>query len=329
MKTVAVVGLGSIATRHRRNLKLIFPQSRLLSMSASGRVPKEDVTDCDEIVSSIPELIVAGVELVIVASPAPFHARHALPLIKAGVPTLIEKPLSMTPTDSRILVEAGQKYATPVCVGYCLRYLPSALSIKKAIESKTIGNIYNAYIEIGQYLPDWRPSKDHRESVSAQAHLGGGALLELSHELDYAQWLLGELRLSHAILRRSDELSLDVEDCADLIMLNDCNTVINIHLDFLQRKAYRKCRFVGANGTMEWDLIQNELKLIRTSGEHILYSGPNWDKNQMYINMVRDFVNNIEGKPHLCVDLDQAHQTVELIEVIKSYDSKNPTDKVS
>ncbi|MGF1740827.1 Gfo/Idh/MocA family oxidoreductase [Vibrio profundum] len=325
MKTVAVIGLGNIATRHRRNLKLLFPQSKLLAMSASGRIPEEKVFDSDEVASSIQDIIASQAEFVIVASPAPFHAKHALPLIEAGIPTLIEKPLSMTLSDSRILLEASNKYATPVCVGYCLRYLSSALIIKEAIEKAKIGLIYNAYIEIGQYLPDWRQSKDYRDSVSAQAHLGGGALLELSHELDYAQWLLGRLKLSHAILRTSDELVLDVEDCADLLMLSENNVVVNIHLDFLQRKAHRKCRFVGSNGVLEWDLIQNELKLIRPDGEYVLYSDSSWDKNQMYLNLIRDFVNKINGKPHNCIDLEQASQTVELIEVIKSYDVKRAT----
>ena len=322
MKTVAVIGLGNIATRHRRNLKLLFPQSRLLVMSASGRVPQNVISDCDEVVCSLSELITAEVELVIVASPAPFHARHALPLIEAGIPTLIEKPLSMTSTDSQILVEAAKKHMTPVCVGYCLRYLSSALFVKEAMGKELIGHIYNAYIEIGQYLPDWRPNKNYRDSVSAQAHLGGGALLELSHELDYAQWLFGRLKLNYAILRTTDELSLDVEDCADLLLQNDNHTVVNIHLDFLQRKAHRKCRFVGSKGVLEWDLIQNELKLIQPDGETILYSDASWDKNQMYLNLVRDFVHNIEGGSHSCIDLEQAAQTVELIEAIKSYDAE-------
>lgn len=326
MKSVAVIGFGNIAMRHRRNLKLLFPQSRLLAMSSSGRVPQETVSDCDEVVSSLSDLITAEVELVIVASPAPFHARHALPLIEAGIPTLIEKPLSMTFTDCRVLVEAARKFMTPVCVGYCLRYLSSAIFVKEAIENELIGCVYNAYIEIGQYLPDWRPSKNFRKSVSAQAHLGGGALLELSHELDYAQWLFGHLTLSHAILRTTDELSLDVEDCADILLLNDKQTVVNIHLDFLQRKTHRKCRFVGSKGVLEWDLIQNELKLILPEGEKILYSDASWDKNQMYLNMVRDFVHKIEGSSHSCIDLEQATLTVGLIEDIKSYDA-NKTNK--
>ncbi len=55
MERVAVVGLGNIATRHRRNLKQLFPNALLYAMSASGRVPQETVNDADLLVTSIEE----------------------------------------------------------------------------------------------------------------------------------------------------------------------------------------------------------------------------------------------------------------------------------
>ncbi len=71
MKCVAVIGLGNIATRHRKNLKQLFPDSRLVAMSASGRIPQEAVSDCDVVVGEVNELITHKVELAVVASPAP------------------------------------------------------------------------------------------------------------------------------------------------------------------------------------------------------------------------------------------------------------------
>ena len=317
MQTVAVIGLGNIAKRHRSNLKNLFPSCKLLAMSASGRLPDELISDCDEVVSTIDEVIKSRTELVIVASPAPFHVQHTLPLIKAGIPTLIEKPLSTTSLDSELLIKTSKMYNSVVSVGYCLRYLPSTRHVKNALDSGVIGKLYNAYIEIGQYLPDWRSGIDYRKSVSAQEKLGGGALLELSHELDYAQWLLGMLDLKHAILRRSEELDLSVEDSVDLVFLNGSNAVVNVHMDMLQRKAYRRCRFVGSAGVLEWDLIKNSLYLIDCESTVSLYNEPNWDKNQMYLNMLSDFICKIEGKAHSCIDISEAHRTVELIEEIK------------
>lgn len=318
MERVAVIGLGNIATRHRRNLKQLFPNTKLYAMSASGRIPQETVNDADHLVTSIDALIELRVQFVIVASPAPFHASHAIPLIKAGIPVLIEKPVTAALDEVKMLQRAASQYQTPVSIGYCLRYLSSAIEMKKQLSSGKVGHLYHAHVEIGQYLPDWRPSKDYRDSVSAKTSLGGGVLLELSHEFDYAQWLLGALTLEHAILRQTEELSLEVEDSADMLLSTSKQAIVHMHLDFLQRKAHRQCRFVGSKGTLEWDLIGNEIRFVSPQGVQVLYSEPEWDKNQMYTAMVLDFLNLIHKQPNQCVSLAEAAKSVALIEQIKT-----------
>lgn len=317
MNVVAVIGLGNISIRHRRNLKSLFPNVKLLVMSASGRVPKENISDCDGIVTSIDALIEARVEMVIVASPAPFHAQHSIPLIEAGIPVLIEKPVTTTLHDAHLIHKAIEKYGTPVAIGYCLKYLPSAQKLKLLLDADVIGTLYNAHIEIGQYLPDWRPSKNYQDCVSANENLGGGALFELSHELDYAQWLLGPLNLQYAILRSSEELALQVEDLADILMLSESGVVTSIHLDFIQRKAHRQCSFIGSKGRLDWDLIQNQLVLSTKEETCILYSEPRWDKNKMYTAMIVDFIGMIKLKSHRCTEINEASLTVDLIDQIK------------
>jgi len=317
LNKVAVIGLGNIASRHRSNLKHIFPNSKVLAMSASGRLPTEQLNDCDQLVNSTNELIAAKVELVIVASPAPYHSGHAIPLIEAGIPTLIEKPVTTTIEDSVAIQKAIDKYKTPVAIGYCLRYLPSALKLKVVLENNRIGVLYNAYIETGQYLPDWRPNKNYLECVSANKSLGGGALFELSHELDYVNWLIGPMRIEHSVLRSSQELGLEVEDIVDITALTDRGVVTTIHLDFLQRKARRYCSFVGSKGRIDWDLIQNKLVLITKDQTKVLYHQPEWDKNRMYLSMIEDFILMIRGEQNTCMNLDDAKSTVGLIHEIR------------
>ena len=286
-------------------------------------MPNESIDDCDGIVTSIEDLVQAQVELVIVASPAPFHAQHSIPFIKAGIPTLIEKPVTTSVDDAKAINRAIELHQTPVSIGYCLRYLPSAQKLKALLDNGIIGTIYNAHIEIGQYLPDWRPNKNCRDSVSAQKKLGGGALFELSHELDYAQWLLGPLDVKYSILRSSAELALDVEDMADIIALTELGAVATIHLDFLQRKAHRQCSFVGSEGRIDWDLMQNQLTLTTATETSVLYSEPSWDKNQMYLAMIEDFILMVEKKKHTCLKFTDAIRTVSFIDKIKQQDIAN------
>ncbi|HAT3903053.1 Gfo/Idh/MocA family protein [Citrobacter koseri] len=317
MKKVAVIGLGNIATRHRRNLKKLFPGIIVYAMSSSGRVLTELVSDCDGYLTNIDAVVQEQVDLVIVASPATYHLRHSQKFLAAGIPTFIEKPVTASFDDAKKLQEIAERYATPVVVGYCLRYLPSAKIIKKLIETQFIGSIYNVNIEIGQYLPDWRPSKSYCESVSASKFLGGGALLELSHELDYAQWMFGELKLVNSVLRTSSELEMDVESLADILVINSVGALINIHLDFLQKKPWRQCHIIGSKGRIVWDLIRNEVIHHTSQGSDIIFSDPDWDKNGMYTDMLLDFIAKISGNENNCVALKSSTNIVGLIDKIK------------
>lgn len=313
----AVIGLGNISTRHRANLKKLYPKAKVYAVSASGRIPTEAIENTDKVLSSIDEIININPKFVIVASPATFHAEHAIPLIQAGIPVLIEKPVSASITDSKKILEQAKLHKTPVSVGYCLRYLSSSQEIKRLLDIKKVGVIYNIFVEIGQYLPDWRPSKNFRTSVSASSKLGGGGLLELSHEFDYIQWLFGELDLLGAILRSSKELNLEVEDLADILAKTSKGSVVSIHLDFLQKQAYRKCRILGSEGVLEWDLIKNQITLINKEQNELIFDGSKADKNQIYLDMLVDFNNLIHAKPNQCITLNEAHRTVKLINKIK------------
>ena len=42
------------------------------------------------------------------------------------------------------------------------------------------------------YLPQWR-KKNYKKSYSSNAKLGGGVSLDLSHEIDYIQWIFGNI----------------------------------------------------------------------------------------------------------------------------------------
>ncbi|MED6316143.1 MAG: Gfo/Idh/MocA family oxidoreductase [Pseudomonadota bacterium] len=317
MKKLAVIGLGNISTRHRKNLKKLYPNSTVIAVSASGRSPKHQPLDSDILVDSISDLITHKPDMVIVASPATFHSQHAVPLIESGIPVLIEKPIAASLEEAQKINQAYQNYKTPVAIGYCLRYLPSSQKVNSVIQSKTIGKLHNILVEVGQYLPDWRANTNYKDSVSASSSLGGGALLELSHEIDYTQWIAGQLIPQTAILRSSAELNLDVEDSADILSINEDGAVISMHLDFLQRHPYRRCRFIGSEATLEWDLISNSVILYQADETRTLLNDPSWDKNQMYLNMILDFENMILNTPNNCISPVEAMSTLSFIEKVK------------
>jgi predicted dehydrogenase len=314
---VVVVGLGNIALRHRRNLKLLLPDVFIIAVPASGKISNQSVEFSDQIILSLVEVIDIGVDMAIIASPTTFHAMHAKSFLIAGIPTLIEKPVTSNSQDAFELINIHEDTNTPVAVGYCLRYMPSSIKIKELLDQNIIGPIYNACVNVGQYLPDWRPLKDYRTSVSAKVNLGGGALLELSHEIDYIQWLLGSMKVHYAHLRSSSELNLEVEELVDLVLISDTGTVCNIHLDFLQKKLSRMCSFIGEKGRLDWNLLTNSITLHTGKESVILFSESDWDSNKMYLSLLIDFLDLISGRQNSTISLEQAVQTIKLIENAK------------
>lgn len=319
MNAVAVIGLGNIATRHRQNIKKRNPQTQVWALSASRKKQTTAIENADRFIENIDSLLELRPDFVIVASPATFHAKHAIPLIKAGIPVLIEKPVSASLEEAQAILRCQQESNTPVAVGYCLRYLPLLRQLKILLDDNVIGDLFNINIAVGQYLPDWRPNKPYTQSVSAQKMLGGGALLELSHELDYAQWLFGELALKFVSLHKSKKLNLDVEDIVDITFLNKNSSICNIHLDFIQSPAQRYCNILGSNGRLDCNLITNKITYHYNDKMKVIYNDPDFDKNNIYLDMVTDFVKYIKGEhEHDLVLLPDAINTLTLIDGIKT-----------
>tara|TARA_Y100000588_G_scaffold381013_1_gene465827 strand:+ start:2815 stop:3795 length:981 start_codon:yes stop_codon:yes gene_type:complete len=315
---VVVVGLGSIAKRHRQNIKELFPNAIVYAIPSSARKVTTSVDFCDEIVNDINELKVKDFQLAIIASPSSFHAKHSIPFIESNVPTIIEKPIAATASDAYKIIDSQLKYETKVGVGYCLRFLPSFQCFRNLLQANKVGDIQSVFIEVGQYLPDWRSDKNYKKSVSASKELGGGALLELSHEVDYAFNLFGELELQYGCQQASSELGLEVEDCVDLVATTKHHIPVNIHLDFLQKKPARFCKVVGSKGVMQLDFINNEITFTDSHLTEKLFSEPSWDKNLMYINMLKQFLSLDNEIDTPVASIEDSAQVVQFIDFIKS-----------
>jgi predicted dehydrogenase len=94
------------------------------------------------------------------------------------------------------------------------------------------------------YLPFWRPS-DYAHSVSAQKSLGGGVLLELSHEYDYLKALFGVPKNISCNTSKVSDLNIDVEDLAVSVFNYESNFFIEVHQDMISQPPKRNLRIVG------------------------------------------------------------------------------------
>ena len=286
-----IVGSGSIARRHLANLRTLRPKNRIIVLrrqqSDSGDLP-----GADRVVNTLEEALRERPGMAIVANPSPFHVPVAQMLADAGCHLLVEKPLSDRIEGVDTLIDTCASSGLTLMVGYNLRFCPSLQVMARMVADGAVGRVLHLSAEIGQYLPDWRPAADYRTGVTAQARLGGGALLELSHEIDTALWLGGAVASLTARLGRIGDLDIDTDDCADLLV-NFCNGARGyIHMDLLQRVATRRCRVVGSEGSIEWDYFADALRMGCPGGAWQVIETPRLaQRNDMYLNELAHFIS--------------------------------------
>jgi predicted dehydrogenase len=202
---VLIVGLGSIGKRHLRLARELLPNAdiRVLRHQHTSDIP-ENSNGC---FFNIEDAVHFKPQIAVVAGPAPFHIDIAEALAFAGTHLLIEKPLSSSLDNVAKLLETCRKQRVILLTGYNLRFLPSLQKFRELLSEGILGELLSVRCEVGQYLPSWRPDDDYRIGVSARRDLGGGVLLELSHELDYLRWIFGEVEWVSAILSKQSNFS--------------------------------------------------------------------------------------------------------------------------
>lgn len=257
---ILCISLGSIGKRHLRNVRTLLPNARIAVWRQ--HTPSDVMPEgADEIALDLQAALAFAPDAVLVSSPASEHIANARLFAQRHVPLFVEKPLAASSQELGDFSELSATSRGFMMVGYVLRFLPALHAIKKYLQDGLVGQIHTARIEVGQYLPDWRPGGDYRENVSSQRKLGGGALLELSHEIDYATWLFGWPESVMCSAAQLSAMEIDVEDSAHVLMEYPDKRV-SLQLDFLQRVATMAVQIVGSKGTLMADLIKEELRLI-------------------------------------------------------------------
>ena len=295
---VLIAGLGSIGRRHLANLRHLVPDASIVVWHQHSR-PSDGPSGsspADREVFSLERALDTQPHVALITGPATTHIETALALADNGVHLLVEKPISHSLDGVDELIERCRARRLALLVGYNLRFSASVQEMKRILEAGRIGRVLSIRAEVGGYLPDWRPNSDYRRGVSARSELGGGVLLELSHEIDYVRWLAGDVTGVSARVGQLSDLEIDVEDVAEIILEFGSGAIGCIHLDMVQRSPTRTCRVIGSEGTLTWDGITGLAAhySAATSTWTALCPEQAEDRNDSYLVELRHFLNCVD-----------------------------------
>lgn len=295
MKRFLIAGLGSIGRRHTRNLAALYPGSDFTFLRRSVQ-PDDLVAELGG--RSITAWDQGAYDLIVLATPSALHIDLLPELIASGCPLLIEKPIVTSQADCDT-ISAALAAASPAIrtSGFNFRHVASLMQARKVIAEGSLGHIVRASFKAGQWLPDWRPTQNYRDSYSASQKLGGGVELDLVHEIDVARWFFGELDLKYAIGGRLSRLEIESNDCASMILAPQSGgPIVDISLDYVSRQRVRRYEIIGDEATLIWD-INGLLELRLPDGEcrPLAQAETGFDIAASYVDMLSRAIAAQEG----------------------------------
>ena len=330
---ILIVGLGSMGVRHLKIARNLFPKAKILVLRHKQMEPIPEFADgC---IASTEEAIFFAPQIAFICNPTAYHLLISQELALIGTHLFIEKPLSFSSEGVGTLIETCKSKKTILMTGYNLRKMPSLIRFRELLNDKIIGEILSFRSEVGQFLPSWRPDSDYRVGVSARKELGGGVLLELSHELDYLRWIFGEVEWVRATLSHQSSLEIDVEDSAHMTLgfsskRSGHELIGTLNMDFIRHDHTRICTVIGSSGSLKWDGNKDEVSLFQDKNKNwsILFSHDN-NKDETYEAEWRELINCITTGDTPKVSGEDGLRVLEIIEAARTSSSTGAQVSVS
>ncbi len=125
----------------------------------------------------------------ILATPNQIHLEHALKCIDAGVPMLLEKPITQTLEEGEQLCEIADAAKAKILIGHHRAYSSIMTCSKLIIDHGKLGQLVAVMGSALFFKPD-----DYYNAASWRRQLGGGPILiNMIHEIHNLRMLCGEI----------------------------------------------------------------------------------------------------------------------------------------
>jgi predicted dehydrogenase len=322
MTHVLIIGSGSVGKRHARNLAA-------LGCTLSCTDPRADRRD--ELGRETPirggyadlssALKAERFDGVVVGSPTAFHVDQSIEALAAGVPVLLEKPVSIGLAEAqrlqRALADSAGGGRARLLLGYTWRWWPPLQRVRQLLADGAVGRLLHVQFTMAAHLADWHPWEPYRDFFMSSRTLGGGALLDESHWIDLMLWLLGRPTWVWADIGTISGLDIETDDNVDILAGYAGGTRVSLHLDLYGRPHEKSIRFVGEGGTIIWSAAPNRVRIGRGMDQEWQDETFTCERNDMFLAVAREFLDVVGGAAPRTCTIEDGVQAMRLIEAAR------------
>lgn len=244
---VAVIGVGNWGRNHVRTLAAMA-EVELSAVCDVNPARREQVQRQypGVLVTAESERAFEAAEAVVIASSAATHAPLARAAIERGLPTLVEKPFTLTVRDADAVADLALARNVPVVVGHLLLFHPAIERLGALVRGGDLGTVYYLYsqrVNLGQIRPD----------ENALWSFG-------PHDVSVALDLLGQAPVRVSAQGRS-YLQAGIEDVVFLTMEFESGVMAHAQMSWLDPHKERRLTVVGSRRMVVFDDMQAREKL--------------------------------------------------------------------
>ena len=246
---VAVIGTGFWGRNHSRVYKELN-ETELLAVCdieaerAKGVAKQFNVTPYT---NSEKMLKREDIEAVSICTWSTSLAKEAAKALKAGKHILVEKPMAANAKQAEKLLEIADKEGVQIMVGFLMRFIPGLQHIKKAIETKSIGEIVCA---TAKRVSQWP------ERIGDVGVIKDTAI----HDIDIVRYLFNEDPVA-VYAKAGSMMHKKFEDYAQIMLTFEGGKSAFIESNWLTPYKTRTLVITGSEGIMKLDYITQELTI--------------------------------------------------------------------
>lgn len=231
--------------------------SILTNNDVRRRHAKEDHPEAT-IVSSIEDLCAQGLDLVVIASGNKSHLPQSLVAIKAGIATVVDKPMGIDVSETRQILDAATDARVPVTTYFNRKWDSDTLTLKRVIRDGHIGKVIRMDSRFERFRPQLNP-QSWRENNSP--HDGGGLLLDLApHLISTAIECFGPAELISATVR---SIRGGADDDCVLVLAHESGVESILSASAVVGSPGPRLRVIGSEGALVINDLDPQEALLR------------------------------------------------------------------
>jgi len=240
---IAVIGVGHLGRHHARILSSL-PGVALVSVVDTNRARAEEIAAVHRTKALFDARELAGlVDAVTIAVPTELHRDIALPFLTAGVPVLVEKPMTRSVTEADELIDAAARAQVVLAIGQTERFNPAVAAARPLL-------VDPRFIEV------------HRLGAFPERSLDIDVVFDLMiHDLDIV------LSLVHAEVESIEAVGVPVltsrVDIANARLRFSNGCIANLTASRISRDRVRKIRFFQPAAYLSIDYAAQKVEVWR------------------------------------------------------------------